>query len=193
MLFSNFFSKKLLLISFVVLLTSCGGPFTRVAKPEFTDTSKNYHVNLPIGWVQVTGPQSGDALWISKDGYSLQSIKIEGLKHDKAFVSIKKSASTNTLISDLAELELAEIKAKSTHASSIKVLENTLANISEQKAFRLHIQYLNEKGLRFEQVTYGLVNAKYYYKLTYQAPTIHYFGRDKQAFDQMVASFKITN
>lgn len=187
------FTKTCLIVTLTTLLASCGGPFTRLTKSEFVDTNKNYKVSLPVGWVQVTGPQSGDALWISKDGYSLQSIRIDALKPDKAFTSIKKSAMTTTPISDLAELELAEIKAKSANAASIKVLENTLENVSDQKAFRLHIQYLNDKGLRFEQIVYGLVNTKNYYKLSYQAPTIHYFERDKQAFNQTVSSFKITN
>jgi hypothetical protein len=187
------FAKLLLITALMTLLSSCGGPFTRLAKSEFADTNKNFKVNLPVGWVQVTGPQSGDALWISRDGYSLQSIRIDTLKPEKAFASIKKEANVNIPISDLAELELAETKAKSANAASIKVLANTLENVSDQKAFRLHIQYLNDKGLRFEQIIYGLVSAKYYYKLSYQAPTIHYFERDKQTFNQVVASFKMTN
>lgn len=186
------FYKKILIISLVALLASCGGPFTRLTKADYVDTNKNYKVSLPVGWVQITGYQSEDALWISRDGYSLQSIRIDALKPEKAFPGIKKTATTTAPISDLAELELAEIKAKSSNAASIKVLENTLENVSDQKAFRLHIQYLNEKGLRFEQVTYGLVSAKNYYRISYQAPSIHYFERDKQTFNQTVASFKIT-
>lgn len=186
------FYKKTLIIIVMAWLTACGGPFTRLTKSDYVDINKNYTVSLPVGWVQITGPQSGDALWISKDGYSLQSIRIDTFKPEKAFAGIKKSATTAMPISDLAELELAEIKAKSSNAASIKVLENTLENVSAQKAFRLHIQYLNDKGLRFEQITYGLVSAKNYYRINYQAPSIHYFERDKQTFSQTVASFKIT-
>ncbi|KQT38167.1 PsbP-related protein [Methylophilus sp. Leaf414] len=186
------FYKKIIIFSLITLLTSCGGPFTRLTKAEYVDTNKNFKVSLPVGWVQINGYQSENALWISKDGYSLQSIRIEALKPDKAFSRIKKPAAANMPISDLAELELAEIKAKSSNAASIKVLENTLENVSDQKAFRLHIQYLNEKGLRFEQVTYGLVSAQNYYRISYQAPSIHYFERDKQTFNQTVTSFKIT-
>lgn len=185
--------KIILIVGLTILVASCGGPFTRLTKADYVDANKSFRVNLPVGWVQVTGPQSGDALWISKDGYSLQSIRIDALKPEKAFPTIKKTASTTMPISDLAELELAEIKAKSKNAASIKVLENTLENISDQKAFRLHIQYLNEKGLRFEQLTYGLVSPKNYYRLTYQAPTLHYYERDKQVFNQTVTSFKVIN
>lgn len=187
------FSKIILIGCLTVLLSSCGGPFTRLTKSEYVDTNKSFRTNLPTGWVQITGPQSGDALWISKDGYSLQSIRIEALKPEKAFPTIKKNATATLPISDLAELELAEIKAKSKNAASIKVLENTLENVSEQKAFRLHIQYLNDKGLRFDQETYGLVSPKNYYRITYQAPTLHYYDRDKQAFNQTVSSFKVIN
>ena len=183
---------KLTVLSVVAtLLVSCGGPFTRVTKPEYTSSGQGYKVNLPVGWVQATGPQAGESLWISKDGYSLQSLRIDALKQDKAFVTLKKSVDTNIAISDLAELELAEFKAKNPNAASVKVLENSLAKVSNQKAYRLHLQYLNDKGLRFEQITYGFVSPKYYYKLAYQAPTIHYFQRDLSAFNQVVTSFKL--
>jgi hypothetical protein len=148
-------------------------------------------VALPVGWVQMTGPQNEGALWISKDGYSLQSIRIDALKYDKAFEKIKKNAALEMPVSDLAELELAEFKAKNPNSGSVKVLENVLITVSGQKAFRLHLQFLNDKGLRFEHIAYGLISARNYYKLTYQAPKIHYFGRDKATFDSVVNSFKL--
>ena len=186
------FLKFIVLAILLAALASCGGPFTRVTKPEYTSSGQSYKVNLPVGWVQATGPQAGEALWISKDGYSLQSFRIDALKQEKAFITLKKSADTKMAISDLAELELAEFKAKNPNAASVKVLENTLSKVSDQKAYRLHLQYLNDKGLRFEQVTYGFVSPKFYYKLAYQAPTLHYFKRDLPAFNQVVNSFKLT-
>lgn len=182
-----------ILVLAVSILSACGGPFVRLDKPAYTNANLGYTANLPVGWVQATGPENGNSLLISRDGFSLQSIKIEALKHDKAFESQKKSANLTMPISDLAELEIAEIKAKSTNASSLRVLENTLTNVANQKAFRIHYQYLNDKGLRFEQIVYGLINAKNYYKISYMAPTLHYFSRDKAQFDQAVSSFRLTS
>jgi hypothetical protein len=187
------FIKVSILVVAISLLTACGGPFVRLDKPAYANTSQGYTANLPVGWVQATGPQNADSLWISRDGFSLQSIKIEALKHDKAFESQKKPANLTMPISDLAELEIAEIKAKNPNAASLKVLENTLTNVGNQKAFRIHYQFLNDKGLRFEQITYGLINVKNYYKITYMAPSLHYFARDKALFDQTVASFRLTS
>lgn len=183
--------KYTVLILLIALLTACGGPFTRLAKSGYANTNQGYTASLPVGWVQATGPESSDKLLISKDGYSLQSIQIQALKHDKAFEKTKKTANLTMPLSDLAEQEIAEIKATNLNAPSIKVLENTLTTIDNKKAFRLHYQYLNDRGLRFEQITYGLINAQFYYKLNYMAPTLHYFPRDKAIFEQTVSSFKL--
>lgn len=181
--------KKTVIVISILLLSSCGGPFVRLDKPEYVDPTSGYSVQLPVGWVRITTPEFSNSLMISRDGYTLQSIKIESLKHDKAFQSSKKTAKFDIPLSDLAELELAEIKVKNTNAASIKVLGNTLTSISGQKAYMLSLSYLNEKGLRFSQVTYGLVDKQYYYRLSYQAPVLHYFERDKPAFERTVASF----
>lgn len=183
------FLKLVCMTLVLLLLASCGGPFVRLDKPDYTDAERGYSVKLPVGWVRITVPQYSDSMMISRDGYTLQSIRIEALKYDKAFETSKKLVKADAVISDVAELEIAEIKAKSSNAASIKILENSLKTISAQQAYKVHLSYLNEKGLRFEQITYGLVGTQYYYRLTYQAPKLHYFERDKPAFEQAVASF----
>lgn len=185
------FFKYMIVALSATLLISCGGPFTRVVKPEYTNTQQGYALQLPVGWVQATGPQAKDSLWVTKDGFSLQSIRVDALKPNKAFETIKKEATTTTVISDLSEMELAEFKAKNPNAASVTLVENTLAKVAGQKSYRLHIQYLNDKGLRLEQVTYGFVTEKNYYRLAYQAPTLHYFKRDIGDFEKLVASFTV--
>ena len=185
------FLKIAIVVACLLLLSSCGGPFVRLDKPEYVDPAAGYSMQLPVGWVRITTPEFSNALMISRDGYTLQSIKVESLKHDKAFETSKKTASPDIPISDLAELEIAEIKAKHANAASIKVLGNTLTSISGQKAYMLNMSYLNEKGLHFRQITYGLIDKQYYYRLSYQAPILHYFERDRPTFERTVASFAL--
>ena len=173
----------------LMLLAGCGGPYTRIEQPQYTAANQAYSVQLPVGWVQASLPQKPDVLTFSRDGFSLQSISVSNAKHDKAFPQLKKAVSTTMLATDIAENQLSEIKATNPNPASIQVLENKLVNLSSGKACRLHLRYLNDKGLRFEQVTYGLVGKQYYYTLTYTAPSLHYFPRDKQVFEQVVNSF----
>jgi hypothetical protein len=105
---------------------------------------------------------------------------------------LRKTVTATTPIIDLAELELAEFKAKNPNAASVKVIENSLANVSGQPAYKLHLQYLNDKGLRFERLVYGFSNTQYVYRLSYVAPTLHYFQRDQAAFQKVVNDFKLT-
>jgi hypothetical protein len=173
------------------LLAGCAGPYTRIEKPQFTGTDQAYTVDLPVGWVQGSFPQQSDTVSISRDGFGLQSISIYCARHDKAFPKLKKTVSAKMLPSDMAEIQLAEMKANHPNSNSMQVVESTATTIADMKGYRLHVRYLNDKGLRFEQVTYGLVGAQYYYTLSYVAPTLHYFPRDKQVFEQLVKSFHI--
>ena len=182
--------NKILVLVLALLLASCGGPFTRIEKPEYIQSDKGYALDAPVGWVQSTAPQVKDEFLISRDGFGLQFISVKVVPIDKAYSTLKKSASVATLPSDLAEAELAEFKAKSPNAPSIVLLDNTLANVAGKKAFKLHLKYLNQKGLRFERESYGFATDKFYYTLSYEAPSLHYFERDRGLFEKMVNSFK---
>ncbi len=189
----RFIKQTFLLVIVSTLLVSCGGPFTRVTKPEYANEKQGYNVNLPTGWVQYKSPQTGDALIISRDGYSLQSIQINGLTHEKAFEKIKKISNGLMPVSDLADLEIAEFKAVNPNAASVKILENELAKVSNKNAFKLHLEYLNDKGLRLEHKVYGFATKEYYYRLSYFAPTLHYYKRDEHVFDKVVSEFRLNS
>lgn len=185
--------RLVILVFLVAFLASCGGPFNRLTKPEYTNEKLGYHTQLPVGWVQYTGPELKDEVMLSKDGYSLQSIRINRLAKNLAFEKTKQVPAETVLISDLAEYELAEFKAKSPNSASIKVLENTLTKVDENPAFKLHLQYLNDRGLRLEDLIIGLMHNDYYYRLSYYAPTLYYFERDEPIFEQVVSDFQFNS
>ena len=173
------------------LLAGCAGPYTRIEKPQFSGADQAYTVDLPVGWVQGSFPQQQDTVSISRDGFGLQSINIYCAHYDKAYPKLKKVASAKMLPSDLAEVQFAELKVNHPNANSMQMVESSVATIAGVQGYRLHVRYLNDKGLRFDQVIYGLAGSQYYYALSYVAPTLHYFPRDKQIFEQMVQSFHI--
>lgn len=173
------------------LLAGCAGPYTRIDKPQFTAENQAYSVNLPVGWVQGRFPQQPETVSVSRDGFGLQWINIYSVRHEQAFPKLKKITSAKMLPSDMAELQLAEIKATHPNANSIQIVESTATTVANARGYRLHVRYLNDKGLRFEQLTYGVAGSQNYYTLSYVAPTLHYFSRDQQVFEQLVKSFQI--
>lgn len=183
--------RKIAIFALGLVLTSCGGPFTRIDKPEYIQSDKGYTLNAPVGWVQSTAPQVKDEFLISRDGFGLQFMSVKVVQLDKAYPTLKKPANATMLPSDLAETELAEFKAKSPNSPSIVLIDNTLASVAGKKAFKLHLKYLNQKGLRFERESYGFATGKFYYTLSYEAPSLHYFERDRAILEQMVISLKL--
>ena len=120
-----------------------------------------------------------------------QYIKVTYLKHDNAFPAIDKKSNNNLLTVELADLAIAEMKAGE-GIENLKVLEISSSKISHHEAYKLVVQYKNEKGLRFNRLVYGFVNKHGYYTLTFQAPFLYYYSRDLSNFERVVHTFKLS-
>lgn len=154
---------------------------------EVEHASKNFKVTLPGNWVRYNQAQR-DIIVITRDGLRVQQIMAAFVAHEKAFDKIKKKSSETMLAAELAELQIAEMKALS-NLSNLEVLENAPAKLGALPAFRALTQFKNSDGLAIQIEMIGAVNAKGYYLLQYQAPALHFFQRDRAAFQNVVASF----
>ncbi|MFO1435784.1 MAG: hypothetical protein U1F34_05285 [Gammaproteobacteria bacterium] len=136
-----------------------------------------------------------DRLMVTRDGVTVQYIEAANLDPSEAFAETikqsKKKIGTDMLPEQVAELTLAEIQATQT-AGAVKVLENTAATLDGEPAFRLHVQFKTEKGLRIEELIYGLMAGKRVLHLTYQAPTLHFFARDLNTFEDTIKSVRLS-
>jgi hypothetical protein len=150
-------------------------------------SSKNFKLTLPAGWVRNHAAQR-DMILITRDGLRVQQIVAAYAPHDKAFDQIKKKSSESTLPAELAELQIAEMKALG-NLSNLEVLENAPAKLGGLPAFRVLTQHKNSDGLAVKNELLGAVNAKGYYLLQYQAPGLHFFERDRAEFKRLADSF----
>jgi hypothetical protein len=182
--------KKTLFIvmAMMAMLTACVPFWTHLASPTLVK-DPTYSVELPSDWVRRNQTAKGNVA-ITHDGMGIQSIFIEQNAHAKAFPNLKKSASPTMLPSELAELQLAELKTFPA-LSNIEVLKNTPQTVSGLPGFRMHMRFKNVKGLTYEFLWLGVVNAKGYYSLNYRAPSIHYFPKHKPDFEKIVDSFRL--
>jgi hypothetical protein len=171
------------------LLAGCATSWIRVDDANREYRNEFYQVTLPPGWYH---HQSGDSLLLSQDGLDLQRILIQYHPHDKAFETLEKHSSATMLPSELAELTIAEIKAgQESGLPSMIVLGNEPMEIAGHGGFNLHLRFKTDAGLRIELLARGFVDEKGFYLLMYRAPTLHYFARDRQAFESVTESFRL--
>jgi len=146
-----------------------------------------YSVELPGGWMQLKGGQS-DRHVVSRDGTNLQLIEIVRTKPEEAFPDLKRGMPSGALPSELAELQIANMRAGG--VANLSVVKNEPMAIAGTTGYSLLTRFKNSRGLRYERIVVGFAEADGYYTLSYQAPTLHYFGRDRAAFDALLRSLR---
>ena len=181
--------KTSLPLILAVLLAGCVPPPARIDVPLTEARDKSYTVDLPVGWIRHVA-QDGTML-VSKDGFALQTIGVVRRKPDAAFPKTKKSASEAMLPSELADLQIAEMKTETEQMAALKVIENEPVLVSGKDAFRVRTSYLTQRGLEIQRVTYGVADKSGYYRIEYVSPKLYYFDRTYPDFEKSIASFRI--
>jgi hypothetical protein len=172
-------------IAFIALVTGCAeAPPKKASEPPKQPIVAG--VMTPEGWVREYS--AAGQLIASRDGYSLQMVLVAARTNIDAFPAIKKSASSSTLPSEVAELHIANTKAAG--AEQLEVLENEPAQVAGLSGYRLLFRHFDDRGLELRRVVYGAVDEKYIYRLTYEAPKLYFFERDLPEFEAMVKSFE---
>jgi len=180
--------KRLLaLLSMTALLAGCATYALTDAGPT-AGPDKSYSIQLPQNWVRLTSDNK--RVIVTRDGFGLQRIMITRAEAKDAFAKIKKPAGDNLLASELAELQIAELKSART--PNLTVVENLPARIGGKTGFRLRIRFLNDDGLAFDQVWCGVLDRGHYYLISFHAPELYYFDKYLPYFDRTLASFKLS-
>jgi hypothetical protein len=172
----------------IFLLSGCAATWVRVDDANQRYRGEHYSVTLPAGWMR---SEVGDNLVLSRDGLDLQRIVIEYRPHDKAFEHLEKTSSVDMLPSELAELTIAELKAAQDEGlPSLEILDNRPVEIAGYTGYALHLRFRTDAGLRIEVLLQGFVDENGLYQLLYRAPTLHYFGRDREVYESVAGSLQ---
>ena len=170
-----------------LLLTNCG-PAWKVLPEGESASGKNYHVQLPSGWMRNTKNQ--EALVISRDGNLLQTIEIREASHYDAFKKINETSTPDILPSELAELTLALVKNE-LPASRVALLENKPTQIDGHQGYRMHFTFENSEGLLYEGIITGFAAGQNVFMIKYYAPGLYFFPRDLPVYEALVQSFQV--
>ncbi len=184
-------NKTWLILTLTLLITGCAGTWTRVDNTNRIFKNNRYRVSLPIGWVHIA---INDDLLITRDGIGIQRIEVLFKPHEDAFEKLEESSSADILTGELAELYIAELKAQDANGlPSLDVITNEPTEIGGHHGFQLHLKFTAENGLHHESLVKGFTNSEGYYVLRYTAPSLHFFSKHKDVFQNVVKDFKPKN
>lgn len=173
----------------VVALSGCVPPPARVDVARTEGQDKSYAVDLPVGWIRHY--LQNNSLVASRDGFDLQTIGVAHLPLDGAFPKTKRKATDGMLPSELAEMQIAELKTTAEQMAALDVTENEPASLDGRDGFRVRLRYRTPRGLEIHRVIYGVADKSGYYRLEYESPKLHYFDKTYGDFEKSVASFRI--
>lgn len=149
-----------------------------------------FNAEIPADWMQVkTEVPEKILILVSRDGPNLQAIEIARIARDNAFLSLKRGVPAGALPAELAELELADMKSRP-GMENTAIIKNEPIRVADINGYLLHTRFKNGRGLPHERITVGFVDTDGYYTLIYQAPTLHYFARDRREFDAVLRSLR---
>ena len=153
-----------------------------------------YTIQFPSGWRWLKQP-GGDGSAASRDGLPIQYIIVEFRKHKKAFRALKQDSSPELMPQELAEKVLADETASGS-LQNVEMLANEPATLAGHPAFRLEYEYkqsVDTGSVRFREVVIGSNSPQGIYLVSYRAPVLHFFERDRETFEKTLATFAFSD
>jgi len=173
----------------VLLLGGCAGQWVKVGNGEQQVQAERYSVSLPDNWVKRA---LNDELIVSRDGPDLQQIVVRAASHAKAFPNIERESRADMLPSELSAMFVAELKKKYPDGlPSLKIERDEPAQLDGHEGFFLQLAYSTDSGVRYGMLVYGAASEKGFVSISFDAPLIHFFERDRAVFERTSASLKL--
>jgi len=182
-------TKQIFLVLALVALAGCQGLWTRIDATSVAYKGDHYAVDLPTDWVRM---QKNKIMLTTRDGAGVQSITFGFHEHAEAFEETEQESTPDMLPSELAGRYIAELRAADEHGlPSLEVLANRPATIDGTLGFELHLRFLSDDGLSYERLVSGYANEAGFSVISYQAPSLHFFERDRGTYRQVLQTFKV--
>lgn len=176
----------LVLVFLLSALSGCA-PWVQVEGPYRMD-SQGYEASLPAGWRRATSVE--DSLLLTRDGVSLQYIRIERVATGDELAHTKKKFAKGMSPQDVGEVELEEVRSDQ-GMRNFELLENIPFQVAGLPGFKLVYTFKTGNGLRLKRVHYGVLVRDWVYRVQYQAPARYYFDKDILTFERVRESLRL--
>lgn len=170
-----------LLLSGCVLWSPVGG--------RYVSSDDRFEVVLPHHWRRAG--LTRQALILTRDGFPLQVIRIARDPFDKELPFTKRKLARDMLPQEAAEILIDNFRSNP-GISNVQILENVPSNVGGRAGFKLVYAFQAKNNLMKRAIYYGAMVDQWHYSLYFEAPSQHYFARDRTVFEQIVKTFNIT-
>ncbi|MET1255014.1 hypothetical protein [Aliikangiella maris] len=164
-------------------IMGCGG-WSYIKKEKSEKINNQYEFMLPKGWMVI---KSKEHVTLTRDAISLQSITVSFTAKKKAFETIKQDFPENALPYEIAELYLAEYKARN-QSMTIDTSENNPKSIAGNDGFQIFLDTQNSDGVPYKLIISGFATKNGIYTLTYIAPKTRFYALDLANYTKLLNS-----
>jgi hypothetical protein len=147
----------------------------------------SFKIDLPEGWMAAT---EMEGLVASRDGFTLQQIKVARFEAGKPLPNTKKTFVATMLPQEIAEVLVDDVRSDGA-VKGLKVVETKPATLSGQRGFRILLSFRDVDGMKMKAAVAGVLVGKNVWRVVYVAPERHYFDLDLATFDQALATFRV--
>lgn len=183
----NRLTRLLALAILAAVLSSCA-MWTRLEATRL-EGPDGLSFQAPAGWMRFN-PAGDRVIALTRDGFQIQTLRVEYRKHDKAFPGIKKDSSADMLAAEAAELLLADLKTEKALAN-LSLVDNAPCKVAGKSGFCLHGQYRDERGAQFDLAAAGRPTKDGLAVVFYRALSTHYYPRDLKVYEEALASLQL--
>ena len=180
--------KKVLSIGIILALLLGGcAPWIMVGG-NYENSTQNFKAEFPKGWRKFN--LSKDDVLITKDGLSLQFIRISRSPIEKELQHTEKKFTKGMLPQEVAEIFIQNFRSNSDIMNQ-QVLANNPAEIGGYPGFNIVITFQTKEGLTKQSIVYGFLSDESYYEILYEAAKRYYFTKDESDFEKVKDTFKL--
>jgi len=176
----------------LVALAACGMvPTVREVEPgPYELPGGRCDIELPAGWRH---ERTNDCVTVVRDHDLLSQLMVYARLRGRGFPRTGKEAREDMEPAEMAERALEETRdlARNEGIREVLVLENRSIEVAGRPAFLLHLRIENSSGLPHDHLQAGFVDGDRFYWIWYRAPRLHYFERDRGAFDRAVETIRL--
>lgn len=178
----------------LVALTGCVTVWQPVKQVEFKSPSGLYSLDAPMGWMQFSFALPPSVYAVTRDGLSVQFIRVALQPIDKelpqATKKLQGKIDVNTPPNELADYALAELNADK-NAGAVTVLERQPVKVAGLRGVRLKYTYRNKKGNTFIAERQMAMTPKGLLSVGYQAASPFHWDRDYPAYTTVLNSLQL--
>lgn len=183
--------KRLLILLSLLIMAGCGGGAWLKSEASFASKTQDFAVDLPQGWMR---SNNENYLLMTRDGTGLQLIYVgefDITQEGPHFKHTKKRVTRGMLPQEIAEVLIDHHQSDPDHPFD-QVEDNSPATVAGKTGYRLQLVYRTKSGLRYRYLSYGFLSGDRLYQLNYSAPIRYYFDKDRETFETVVKSFRLT-